>query len=90
LNEPGAQVEVVPREDGVIELRPHIAVAADQTWFWQPDWQKGERAVDEHIRAGSVVVSDNIDHFLTEVARARNKARTVPGMKAQKLKRRPR
>jgi AbrB family looped-hinge helix DNA binding protein len=90
LNEPGAQVEVVPREDGVIELRPHVAVAANQTWFWQPGWQKGERAVDEHIRAGSVVVSDNIEDFLTETARARSKARTASGTKAPNLKRRRR
>ncbi|MGH8903994.1 MAG: AbrB/MazE/SpoVT family DNA-binding domain-containing protein [Egibacteraceae bacterium] len=40
LDRPGAQVEVVAREDGVIELRPHLAVPAEQAWVWTPQWQE--------------------------------------------------
>ena len=43
LDAPGAQVEVIEREDGVIELHPHIAVRADQAWFWFDRWQRMER-----------------------------------------------
>lgn len=50
LDEPGAQVEVVERDDGVIELRPFVAVprvnllvldAADSAFF-------AERVTTEH------------------------------------------
>lgn len=34
LDEPGAQVEVTERPDGVIELRPTVPVAATDAWFW--------------------------------------------------------
>jgi len=49
----------------VIELRPHVAVPASQAWYWQPGWQEGERAVDEHVAAGRIQVAENIDEFLT-------------------------
>lgn len=48
----GAQLEITEREDGVIELRPMVAVPADQAWFWTEEWQAGERQVDEDIDAG--------------------------------------
>ncbi len=32
LDQPGAQVEVVERDDGVIELQPHLPVAARDAW----------------------------------------------------------
>lgn len=46
LDEKGAQVEVVERADGVIELRPLVAIPADEAWFWNPEWQAGEREAD--------------------------------------------
>ena len=52
LDEPGAQVEVVEREDGVIELHPNLPVPASQAWFWTEEWQAGEREVDEQIARG--------------------------------------
>jgi AbrB family looped-hinge helix DNA binding protein len=69
LDEPGAQVEVVEREDGVIELRPHVAVPADQAWFWTDRWQKMEREVDEHVNAGRVSVSDGPEEFFADLDR---------------------
>lgn len=65
LDEPGAQVEVTERvEDGVIELRPNVAVPAKEAWFWDEAWQKGEREVDEHVRAGRITKFDSADDFL--------------------------
>lgn len=52
LEEKGAQVEVVERADGVIELRPYLAIPADEAWFWTPEWQAMEREADEDIKAG--------------------------------------
>ncbi len=52
LDEKGSQVEVVERTDGVIELRPLLAIPADEAWFWTPEWQAKEREAEEEIKAG--------------------------------------
>ncbi len=70
LDKPGMQVEVVARE-GVIELRPHVAVPADQAWYWTRSWQHGERKVDEHVESGQVKVSQDIDELLADLDRVR-------------------
>lgn len=49
-----ALFEAVRREDGVIELRPKIAIDASQAWFWTERWQQMEREADEDIAAGRV------------------------------------
>ena len=64
LDEPGAQVEVVERPDGVIELHPHVSVPAEQAWFWTDRWQAMERKVDEHVSRGEVTVHESTDAFL--------------------------
>lgn len=64
LDEPGAQVRVVERDDGVVELHPLAAVPADQRWFWSERWQEMEREVDEHVAAGRVTTFDDVDDFL--------------------------
>lgn len=60
LDQPGAQVEITEREDGVLELRPTIAVPASEAWFWDERWQEGEREVDAEIAAGLGTVYDNV------------------------------
>jgi antitoxin MazE len=60
-------VEVECRSDGVIELRPKVAVDASQSWFWTERWQQMEQEADEDIRAGRVIRSDNADDFLAEL-----------------------
>lgn len=67
LDEPGAQVEVAERDDGVIELRPHVPVPADQKWFWSDRWQEMEREADADIVAGRVVHTDSAEEFLAEL-----------------------
>jgi hypothetical protein len=68
LDEPGAQVEVTERADGVLELRAALPVAADQRWFWAKRWQEREVEVDQHVGAGRVVVHDDGGSFLDHVA----------------------
>jgi bifunctional DNA-binding transcriptional regulator/antitoxin component of YhaV-PrlF toxin-antitoxin module len=63
LDEPGAQVQLLERDDGSIELRPVVAIPADQAWFWTERWQAMEREVDEHVRAGHVRVHDGPDEL---------------------------
>jgi hypothetical protein len=43
--------------------------AADQMWFWTPEWQEGEREVDEHIAAGRTTYFDSADEFLAALER---------------------
>jgi hypothetical protein len=67
LDEPGAQVELTERADGVIEMRPTLAVPAAQAWFWTDRWQRGEQGeqeVDEHIDAGRVAVHADGEEFV--------------------------
>ena len=68
LDEPGAQVEIVERSDGVLELRPALPIAADQRWFWTERWQQREREVDSHVAAGEVAVHNDGDALLEHLA----------------------
>ncbi len=65
LNAPGAQVRIVERDDGVLELYPMAAVPADQCWFWTERWQRMEREADEDIAAGRVRQHENVDDLLS-------------------------
>ncbi len=67
LDEPGAQVEILERSDGVIELRAALPVPADQAWFWTEQWQQREREVDEHVARGELAVQESTDDFLTHL-----------------------
>jgi antitoxin MazE len=66
LDQPGAQVEVIERE-GEIVLRPHIAVPADQAWFWTERWQQLEREADEAVAAGRVADVGGVDELLADL-----------------------
>ena len=63
LDKPGTQLEIVERDDGVIELRPHVAIPADQAWFWSERWQEMEKEVDKHVKEGKVDTHEDADAF---------------------------
>ncbi|MGH8827532.1 MAG: AbrB/MazE/SpoVT family DNA-binding domain-containing protein [Jiangellaceae bacterium] len=63
LDKPGAQVEIVVR-GGEIVLVPHVAVPADQAWFWTDDWRARERQADEDRNAGRHTALDSGDDLL--------------------------
>lgn len=69
LDEPGAQVEVVDRDDGVIELHPVLPHRADQAWFWTERWQAMEREVDEDVAAGRTQTFDSAEEFIADLDR---------------------
>jgi hypothetical protein len=54
LDEPGAQLRVVERDDGVIELHPQLAIPAEQAWFWSEHWQAKEIEANDDIAAGRI------------------------------------
>ncbi|MGP0110320.1 MAG: AbrB/MazE/SpoVT family DNA-binding domain-containing protein [Acidimicrobiales bacterium] len=66
LDQPGAQVEVIER-DGEIVLRPHVAIPADQAWFWTERWQRLEREADEAVVNGNMAVAGDIGALLDDL-----------------------
>jgi len=67
LVEPGAQLEVSERDDGVIELRPQLPVPADQRWFWTERWQTMELEADEDIAADRVARFDSAEELFSDL-----------------------
>ena len=67
LDEPGAQLEMTERDDGVIELRAALPVPAGQRWFWTDRWQEREREVDEHVAAGRVARHESTEDLLNHL-----------------------
>ena len=58
LDQENAQVRLIERDDGRIELVPVVAVRADQAWFWTDRWQTMELEADADVAAGRTVVVD--------------------------------
>lgn len=67
LDEPGAQIEITEREDGVIELRPTLPVPVDEMWFWSEGHQAAERAAEEDLAAGRYRDFDDASSFLADL-----------------------
>ena len=67
LDEPGAQVQIIEREDGTVELLPMLPIPAEQRWFWTERWQTMEREADEDIAAGRVTRFDSVDDFIAHL-----------------------
>jgi bifunctional DNA-binding transcriptional regulator/antitoxin component of YhaV-PrlF toxin-antitoxin module len=66
LDEPGAQLEVVERPDGVIELRPTLPVPVDE--FWGRGHQAAEREAEEDLAAGRFRTFDDEESLLADLA----------------------
>ena len=69
LDEPGAQVEVVERPDGVIELHPLLPHRTDQGWFWTERWQAMEQDAEGDIAAGRTETFDSAAAFVADLER---------------------
>ncbi|MFI5009266.1 MAG: AbrB/MazE/SpoVT family DNA-binding domain-containing protein [Solirubrobacterales bacterium] len=67
LDEPGAQVELIERDDGVIEMRPQLPHPAEQQWFWTERWQRMEREADADIAAGRIGTHESGEDFLAHL-----------------------
>ena len=64
LDDPGAQIELIEREDEVIEMRPQMAVPGSQRWFWTTQWQARERAAEEDVSQDRLTRFDDAESFL--------------------------
>ncbi len=67
LDKPGAQIEITEREDGVLEMRPLMAVPASEAWFWEERWQAGEREVDRLYADGEYETFDGPEAFMAHL-----------------------
>lgn len=67
LDQANAQIKLIEREDGRIELVPVVAVRADQAWFWTSRWQAMEREADADIAAGRVAVVEGADELIAHL-----------------------
>jgi bifunctional DNA-binding transcriptional regulator/antitoxin component of YhaV-PrlF toxin-antitoxin module len=67
LDEPGAQLEIIERGDGVIELRPTLPVPVDEMWFWTEGHQAAEREAEDDLAAGRFRTFDDAESFLADL-----------------------
>lgn len=64
--EEGTLMEVEVKGE-VITLRPVETIDRSQAWFWSKEWQAGEKEVERDIKAGRVLVSDDVDKLIEEL-----------------------
>jgi len=64
LDQPDAQVRLIERDDGRVELVPVVAIPADQAWFWTDRWQEMEREADADVAAGRVATVDGVSDLV--------------------------
>lgn len=69
LDEPGAQVEVIGRPDGVIELHPVLPHRADQAWFWTERWQRMEHEAQQDITDGHTQTFESSEDLIADLDR---------------------
>jgi antitoxin MazE len=73
LDQPGAQVEVVPR-DGELVLVPYVAVPAETAWFWREGHQAAEREADADLAAGRHTDFESAEQLLVHLEDLHRKA----------------
>jgi len=50
----GDEVQFDLSEEGEVVLRGRTSIPAEQRWFWEKDWQAGEREAAEQIEHGEL------------------------------------
>jgi AbrB family looped-hinge helix DNA binding protein len=66
----GDYLEFTVDEFGVVTVRATRRIAADQAWFWTPEWQAGEREADADYAAGQTLVFDSGAEFIADLEAA--------------------
>jgi AbrB family looped-hinge helix DNA binding protein len=67
LDHGDAQIKLIERDDGRIELLPVVAIPADQAWFWTDRWQAMEREADADVAAGRATVVEGADELIAHL-----------------------
>jgi antitoxin PrlF len=63
----GDEVTFTVLPDGDVVLRGMTSIPADQKWFWEREWQEGERRASEQIAAGGLPVYDDMESLFADV-----------------------
>jgi hypothetical protein len=56
-----AQASQLAREISRSSEQARQAIPDDQAWFWSPEWQAGEREVDEQLARGECEAFDSME-----------------------------
>jgi len=59
----GDYLAVSVRGDAIV-LEPKTVIDASQAWFWQKEWQAGEREASEDIAVGRTTRFESDEDFL--------------------------
>lgn len=60
----GDEVEFTVEPNGEVTLRGWTTIPADQRWFWDEEWQAGEREASAQLAAGEGERFDSDEEFL--------------------------
>jgi hypothetical protein len=47
--------------------KERVEIDPDQRWFWTPEWQAGERQVDEDLQSGNYEDFDDMESFINSL-----------------------
>lgn len=67
----GDEVEFEIAEDGQVTLRGMTVVPSDQAWFWEQEWQQGEREASEQIATGQTEEFEDADSMFDALEQER-------------------
>lgn len=65
--EEGDSLDLEINQEGEITVVPMVQVPASQKWFWNDEWQQGEREADKDIIAGRVKEFDNVNDLIADL-----------------------
>ncbi|MFF8954307.1 AbrB/MazE/SpoVT family DNA-binding domain-containing protein [Streptomyces sp. NPDC014894] len=64
---PGDELEFEVNDAGVVEIHGLRKIRSDQAWFWEKEWQDGERRAGEDIASGRTTVHEDEDAMFTHL-----------------------
>jgi antitoxin PrlF len=65
----GDEVEFDVAESGEVVVRGLATIPADQRWFWNLEWQEGEREASEQIASGKTTAYPSVDDMFDDLER---------------------
>lgn len=66
----GDYLEFTVSEHGDVTVRATRRIAADQAWFWTPEWQAGEAEASADLAAGRTELYDTAEEFTSALREA--------------------
>src|SRR5437762_3399985 len=61
--EEGDLLDAELTDEGIL-LRPQKVIDATQAWYWTPEWQAGEREVEDDLAAGRIETFYSAEEFV--------------------------